>query len=42
MTPCNFAMVNGQIYQFWPFDHGNFEILAMVINFWPFDHDTRM
>ena len=42
MTPCNFAVVNGQIDQFWPFDHGNFEILAMVMvnddKFWPFDH----
>ena len=29
--------------QFWPFDHNNFEILAMVMvmNFWPFDHDTQ-
>ena len=29
--------------QFWPFDRGKFEFLAMVMvkNFWPFDHDTR-
>ena len=42
MTPWNLLMVNGQIDQIWPFDHGNFEILAMVMvkndQFWPFDH----
>ena len=31
MTPWNFPMVNGQIDQFIPFDHDNFEILAMAM-----------
>ena len=31
MTPSILPMVNGQIDQFGPFDHGNFEILAMVM-----------
>ena len=31
MTPSILPMVNGQNYQFWPFDLSNFEILAMVM-----------
>ena len=41
MTPSILPMVNGQIDKFWPFDHDNFEILAMVMvkngQFWPFE-----